>query len=319
MNKKKLLSEIQQALASGAISIEDLEKLSATQATPSKQTSLFIMLFYYLGAAIIFLGLLIFISERWSGMSSLTRLCIANGVPFIAYFSAIILVDDPKWSMLSVPFFVLFVLFLPFAFYTSFVEAYYRVVWMEQIIFGLCFLACWWVFLLYRQNLLLSFTFFYGTLLFCSIIAHSVYSVPLPWKEQYALGSLFLLSGCYTILGRSFWITTRTRFAKTLGRLGFLGMLITAIFLKYDALPIHQLWEAVLLVTIAADFYLAVRSRDAFLMILGALFLSIDIICITNQYFVRNIGWPLSLLFMGMSLIIIASVSWYLYKSGEKI
>ena len=318
-SKEQLLEELQSALSRGELTPDELKKLTQKKSFDPSSKPNFIKLGYYLGGLIIFLGLFFLINDFWFRFNNTTHILIAAGVPLMSYVCASLLMDDNQWSVAATPFFLLFSLLLPIAFYISFTETHYYIPgWFCEILLMLCTISAVWAFLLYRRLLLLVFSFIYGSLCYLALLAHWLYLIPDDWKTRYGLIGIFFMGAFYSFICYPCWIQHRPWFAKILLYFGFYTMLSAALALKSQWVHGHGVWEIIAAAVIFFDFYCAVKWRETFLLFLGALYLIFDINMITSDYFSGSLGWIASLLIGGGSLIAAANLSLFLYNRHFK-
>ena len=84
---------------------------------------------------------------------------------------------------------------------------------------------------------------------------------------------------------------------------GTLGTLGSAIGLSGFKPNTNWLWELLAPILIIAAIFSSLRLKSRSLLILGIIFLMAFIIKITGEYFTNTLGWPLSLVIIGLCLI----------------
>jgi hypothetical protein len=87
------------------------ESLDESQ-SPAR-SELFLKLFSYIGGALIFAGLGVFISMQWDSLSSFPRVLITLGSGFVAFVMGVIFSNDPRYSKAALPAFIFAFLLQP--------------------------------------------------------------------------------------------------------------------------------------------------------------------------------------------------------------
>jgi len=77
------------------------------------RSELFLKLFSYIGGALIFAGLGVFISMQWDSLSSLPRVLITLGSGFVAFVMGVIFSHDPRYAKAALPAFIFAFLLQP--------------------------------------------------------------------------------------------------------------------------------------------------------------------------------------------------------------
>ena len=124
MEKHELLEQVTKLTAQQKITLRELVKAydegrSSLESDIAKGNFIALVL-YYLGGAIIFVGIAVLISQHWDRISFLTRLFVSFGIGIIAYTIGVLLEMNRKYIAIAPAFFFIALLVLPLGFYVYF-------------------------------------------------------------------------------------------------------------------------------------------------------------------------------------------------------
>jgi len=320
LNKEEVLRQIQILAARGLVSKEEV--LSAYEAgtntaeddAVTPQTGISHIL-YYFGGAIVFLGIVVLIGQRWNTLNNFTKIFATLGSGIAAYLTGVLLGSQERFEKVSMVFHFISALVLPMGLYVTFDTAGLEVntSGLQSLIFAILTVTYLLSFWLYRKTLFIFFCIIAGTSLFFTfmdylIIDHSSFD----WEfTAYRVLSIGL---SYGILGYYF-STTRYRaltgFLLGFGVLYFLG----AALALGDWKP-HQnvFWELIYPGLVFGILFLSVYLKSKSFLTFGSIYLVAYISKITVEYFENSLGWPLSLVLIGFLLIAIGYMHFYLKK-----
>lgn len=91
----------------------DEKKQKKEREAPQSKSELILRLFTYIGGALIFAGLGIFINTIWEDIGSLPRVIITFGTGFMAYICGLVFASDQRFAKVATPAFILAFLMQP--------------------------------------------------------------------------------------------------------------------------------------------------------------------------------------------------------------
>jgi len=320
VKKEEILWQVQILAAKGLASKEEVLSAYETGANTGADDAVthplgISHILYYIGGAIVFLGIVVLISQRWSTLSDLTKILVTLGSGIAAYITGVILNSQERLEKVSVAFHFIAALVLPLGLSVTFDLAGFEVgtpglqSFISAILVATYLLSFW----VYRTTLFVFFSVVWGTWLFFSLTDYLVGGRPNYDWEFIAYRVLFTgLS--YGVLGYYF-STIRYR-ALTGFLLGFGVMYFLGAALVLGDWKPHQnvLWELLFPGLVFGVLFLSVYLRSKSFLTFGSIYLVAYISKITIEYFENSLGWPLSLVLIGLGLIAIGYLHLYLKK-----
>lgn len=317
MDKQQLLQELKAALTSGELSREDLLDL-ASQPAPApeaKHVSLS-QVMYYLGGAIVFLGIAILLGQNWEYFNPLVKVAVTLGSAFSAFLAAVLLLGYPNLKGPAQAFFLLSGLVLPLGMYVTvdklgFDVAQNSVQWVIWLVmFGL-FLAAYFKF---RIPVLALFSVLFATGLYSlsiDLVAGQNFvssDKVMQYKVLFA-GLAYLCLGYYFVQTE---LRSLTGFLYGFGVLAFLGAAMAL-----GGWDPHQnvFWELAFPFLVFGVIILSVYLKSRAFLVFGSLFLVGYIFKLTGEYFQESLGWPLALVIAGFLVML---VGYYAVSLGKK-
>lgn len=300
LDKNSLLQEIKLAAQNNIVSKKEiLETYSSGQ---SKKHPGLSAVLSYIGGAIVLLGIVIFFSQQWDVLSSLSRIFVTLGVALILYIAALLFNREAKTEVMSYGLFIVAFLLLPTGFYVSLNE-----MGLDSsstfIFFVLPSLLCAIVALasavMLKRNFFYVISIIYSTWFYYALISWIFERLDITggtWMHYIAL-----LQGVAWI-GLGYFYhkdETRKELSGFLYGFGSLVTLAVAFSLATDFLVWLWLYPVVILLFIYASVKLSSRS----FLVFGALFLIGYISYVTGKYFASSVGWPIALIFIGLAII----------------
>ncbi len=322
MNKQELLTKVQLLAHENEISeaeLVDAFTKGKMGQMPSERVPLYKRLtisevLYYIGAFIIFIGIIVLIWQNWNALSSFARVLVTLGSSIALYMAGVLLARYQKFNALSIAFHLLAGILLPLGLGVAFYESGLDIgtLGMQVSLSGLVFAVYLLSFVLFRRTLFLAFTILFGTWFYF------VGALYLLQQGAFASGSIMnylaMVAGlAYIFLGYGFSSTTRSRLSSVLYGLGIFVFLGASIALS-------GIWEILYVGFVFAAIFLSIYLRSRAFLGFGALFLMAYILKITAKYFTGSFGWPFSLVLAGCALIGIGYLTLYLnrrYISGK--
>src|SRR4051812_43083161 len=115
MDKNTTLESLKQLVHKGEISRRDVEEIfrdSKSESLTSRQIN-FSQVLYYIGAAIVLVGISVLVWQHWKEFNLLAKLLITLGSGIAAYVAAALFDQHPTAKQLSPAFFLLSAMLLP--------------------------------------------------------------------------------------------------------------------------------------------------------------------------------------------------------------
>ena len=271
MKKEQLLQQISQLSAKDGLSSEEL--LSAYKSGLKDKSDddpavsiRMVDTLYYMGGAVIFLGMFISLRQHFLEFSPLVQIIKSLGLGITAYFMGVLLVQDKNLLTVSQVFFFISALFMPYGLFILYARAGWSVVEYSTLIliFTMLFGVYLGAYLIFRKNILLLLSIIFGTLLiyvFTSMVAGIRPVALLYHLTFYQYLTLFIGIG-YTIIG---YLCSKDnnkyQLSGVLYALGAIGYLNSALVLGgWRGISLNLFWQllfpCIAFISIALSVYL---------------------------------------------------------------
>lgn len=319
MDKQEILEQIKSLAAQRAVTKEEVTAAFddgfGTKTGPTFAHKLDIAkILYYIGGAVVFLGISILVWQNWSTLGIVTKILATLGSAVAAYFVGAVFSRDEKLETVGSAFYLISALVAPIGLYVVFDNAGFDALSSstQSIISWILFATYLLSYLVFRKNVLVLFSVIFGTWLYYAFMAY-LFGKSLDWVKH--LEYLTLAAGLgYIFLGRYFSKSEKaalTGFLYGLGVLGFLG----AAFALGGWFPnTNGFWEIIFPGLVFGTIFLSVYAKSKIFLIFGSLYLMAYILKITTEYFTSGMGWPLALVVAGLMLIAVGYLSFYLNR-----
>jgi len=322
MDKQQLLQELKNSLATGEISqAEIMESLSVPKnlEAPSPISAKHVTLsqiMYYLGGAIVFLGITILLGQNWEYFNPGVKIFVTLGSAAAAYIVAVLLFNYPNLKGVSQAFFLLSGLIMPLGLYVTLDKAGMDVGSnANQVLIWLIMLVIYFAsFFRFKLTVLSLFAVIFATGLFHFIISLLVGS-SLSYDSHVYEYEAMVVSLAYLCLGYYLSQTSQkalTGFLYGFGVLGFLGSTMTLGGWSPNQ---NVFWELIYPFLVFGIIFLSVYLKSKSFLVFGSLFLVGYIFKLTGEYFSNSMGWPLALMIAGFLVML---VGYYAVKLGKK-
>lgn len=320
--KEEALQYIKNLVEQKIITKEDLNMVyeeGSNAVTSSKKLSIANIL-YYIGGAIVFLGISILIFQNWSLLGFGTKVLATFGAGIAAYLIGLLFGRDERTEAASVAFYLIFALVTPIGLYVIFNNAGYDIgsTGLQSIISGILFLACLLSYSVLRKNIFALFSIIFGTWLFFSFSSFIVGSSPYLEDLKFNEYRILIAGLSYILLGRAFsknQLVSLTGFLYGFGILAFLGAALALGGWKPEQ---NVFWELFFPVLVFGALFISVYIKSNSFLTWGTIFLMAYILKITAEYFSSGLGWPLALVIAGLAMIGVGYMSVSLRKKYFK-
>ena len=321
MNKDELLKTIEQMAYEKVVGKEELLRAFERGQKNIKVEgdlgqSKISQLLYYIGGGIVFIGIAILIGEHWVNLSNPVRILLTLGVG-IGFFTAAVLARYSKETLrLAQAFFFIAGLLLPLGLGVTFDAAGLSmgesgVQTMAALILFAGFLTAY---VIYEETVLLLFTIIFGTTLYYALTGLlEGATMRFDWRFECYRSLVIFISylclGYYYFLGRE-----RPGIMGWLLGVGSFGFLAITLALGGWKPTQSIFWELIYPFITFGFLYSSIALRNRVVLFWGAFALVAYLAKITSEYFANSIGWPLTLVLLGVIIILIGYWAVYLNK-----
>lgn len=321
--KEEVLQYIKELAGKDAIKKEEIiaafEESAVTSVVSGKAKSAGISeILYYVGGAIVFIGISIFIWQNWSQLSSFTRILSTLGSSIAAYLVGLFFIIKKKTENVALSFYLISALVMPLGLYIAFREANFDIgsTEMQSLISFILLIVYLSSLAIFRKNLFIVFSVIFSTWFFFSFTSFLVGNNPLFGNDffQYRILTVGL---AYILLGYYFYKNNRSSLTGFLYGFGIMGFLGSALFLGGWQPNQKIFWEIIFPGLVFGTLFLSVFLKSRAFLTFGTIYLMLYIIKITSEYFSGSLGWPLSLVLIGFLLI--ASGYLFIYIKNKYI
>ena len=319
MNKQQLLSLIRSGLQERVIKPEDINlilrlyKLSIPDLTniQNKKGLDFGKIFSLVGGLVVFLGFTLLVGIYWREMSSATRVASTLGVGLFVFSIASYLMISTKQRLTGLALHLISPILISYGLSILVFEviignsASYSLRLISNflislLVFGLYLAADYWI-----SSKLFSFvawiagTSTYWYFIFFMIDTLQISSVLLYENKIFAVFGLIYCSLIFGILYLSDSNISKKVFNDivTFGTVSYL--LCNVFWFLYDKLVLECLFGLILFLTI----YLSVQVNKVAILLAGIVAIVFYISYMSFRYFHNTLGWPISIIIIGLGLI----------------
>lgn len=321
MEKQTVLAEVKQLAAYKKITLRELTSAyNAGKHLPPKDISYnqatLEQIFYYLGGAIIFIGISILIGQHWASLNFFTRLMATLGSGITAYIVGALLQSYRNFAPIGQAFFLISALVLPLGCYVicqhyGFNPNHDGV---QVIISGILFAFFLISYGIFPITLFIIFNILFGTWLILSVTNFLISGDPYFANISFFSYRTLLLAVVYLLLGYHYAKQEKHTLAGVLYGIGSFVLLTTVLNLSGWKPKQNLIWEEALFILSFVIIFLSVPFKSRALLTIGTFFLIVFIGKLTAEYFVNNLGWPLALVLAGLLMIVIGYTSIRVYN-----
>jgi uncharacterized membrane protein len=308
--KQKAIDQIRAWLMDGTLDAEDLKTISHTD--HEKPQDIMVRrinlseIFYYLGGAIVFLGIVVLVGQNWDVLNGFARVALTFGVGLVFYFVGAYLVNNKISDKVSLPFFLLAGLLIPPGMYVLFdtLNIQGASIWIHTFIWGLSFIVFWFSESVFKKSILTFFTAVYGLLFFYAGTDWLFGQASTKLDYNYFAYRVLIVGLVYLIIGHFIKLESFRNVLKWLFNLVGLFMFLGASLSLGGYKPDQNLfWEMIFPFLSFGAVYLSTIKKSRIYLIVGSIFLMGYFGKITAEYFSNSLGWPITLIVMGLLMI----------------
>jgi hypothetical protein len=321
MNKDELLQELVTKISTGEMNREEVMRSlnlpvpltsEVSDVKPAHGHSFSVMqMLYGLGAVIVVVGIIIFVSQIWDDIGSFGRILVTLGLGLITTLNGSMLLRSKPDNTIGTIFHFIGGMLIPSGSMVTLNELSTGVdhPWVVASTFGV--IAVFYALLntAHKTPLLTFFGLANGTVFIYlavnAILGDSYYG----YEDIYAYLTM-LIGVNYLLLGYAFregWNKQLVSVLHFFGATGFLGAAFSQVF---DS----GMWELFYFFLVIGGVVLSVFMKSRIILIISTLFLVVHVSYITGEYFADSLGWPVSLILLGFIFIGLGYVSVNLNK-----
>ncbi len=317
MDKQHIISLIQEQLATGAISKEELialtESTSNIEANQKNSRNL-IHVFYVIGAIIAVIGVCILVAQNWDTLGLFGRLLVTLGISFVTYVAALFMRSSEQ-STISQVMFTVSAALAPLGAYVLLSEAGVEFTLVIQLLTALALTIVYGtaLFVSKRNILVLIIIGFVSWAYYALVIEAFGFDFDdniIKWAGILMGISYICIAYGYSKLLQSTDLQDKKERHAIHGLLYTVGTLSVLGF----GIFIGGIFDLIYIPLVFAAFYASTFFKSQGMLLLGALFMVIHIIKLTSKYFIDSIGWPVALIGMGFMVIGIGYLTYYVNK-----
>ncbi len=309
MNKAELLQELSAKVQAGEISREEvLRHLPSgshekNHAGSPKHATYFTVanMLYVLGAAIVVIGIMFFVSQVWDDIGSLGRIAVTLGLGLaFAAVGSMVLKNIPEDKLGTVLHCIGGSLIPGGALVTlSELSSGIDRPWVVAMTFGTICALYALLYFVHKNVVLMFFTILNGT-----FFAYLALGAVLDGQYYQNQGDLYayltmVIGASYLLLGYTFRGGWNTILIDILYFFGILGLLGAAFSQVFESIP----WQLLYVLMLLGGLFLSVFLKSRSILVMSTLFLIAHVSYITSEYFADSLGWPLSLIGLGFCFI----------------
>ena len=320
MDKQQLLDELKQMAAAGQVSQgEVLAAFTTADASSAMSKSLSLSeIMYYIGGAIVFLGIIVLGYQNWDSFNSPLRILITLGSAVAAFVIGALLYRYENLKKVSQAFFLLAGLLAPLGLNVLFKEQGIDIssdtsqaliyLLLTSIFFGSMYF--------FRQTIILFFGIIFASTLFHFIINVIVGQNLLAENYSKVWEYGMLTTGvAWMLLGYYFKDGFYKAITGALYGFGVLGFLGATIALGGWNPNQNAFWELIYPLLVFGVIFLSVYVKSKAFLVFGTIFLIAYILKLTSEYFSSGLGWPLALVLAGLAIM---AVGYYAVRINKR-
>ena len=325
MDKQELLAAVRQLSSNKQITHEELaQAFAAGQLAPAQgsdvmQSRLKLSdILYYIGGAIIFLGVAFLVGQNWDSFGSALRIFIALGSMIAAFVVAAVLHRYENFKKVAQAFFLLTGLLAPLGIEVTLKEmgldlSADSVQLLAALLMSAILLGSFYYF---KQTVLLLFGIIYSTAVFHYALSLVIGANLSYQSRETAIKYEFLVIGSvYLILGYYLLTSLQKALSGVLYSFGSLAFLGSTMALGGFSPNQNAFWELVYPLLVFGFIFASVSLKSRAMLVFGTLFLIGYIFKLTGEYFSSSLGWPLALVLAGLAII---GIGFYAVKLNKQ-
>ncbi len=310
MNNHALLQTLSEKIHTGEITRDEVMSALSHASIPVKTHSTpfsVTKLLYILGAAIVVIGILAFVSQIWNDIGSGGRITVTLGLGFIFIATGSILLKNKPQDLIGTIFHGIGGLLIPGGTLVTLSELStgQETLWPVALTFGAIFAFYLLLNAVHNTATLTFFAIANGTafvyLLVGAILDQSGYNYTfytLNHDDIYQYLTM-AVGASYLLLSHAFQKNWNAKLIGILYFFGSIALLGAAFSQVFDSVP----WQMAYFLLILGGLFLSAFLRSSIILAVSIAFLIAHFSYITSEYFADSVGWPLSLIVLGFLFI----------------
>lgn len=309
MNKEELLRELAAKVSAGEISKEEVaSRLNLSPAArhegggARKEESNFSVtkILYILGAAIVLIGIVIFVGQLWDDIPSLGRIVVTLGLGLLMAAIGSMLLKQKPGDGIGPIFHFIGGMLIPGGAMVALYEFNFlqASTWPTVISFAAIFAFYLLLNEVHKHPILTFFAIANGTafiyILMEAIIDGSYYM----HGDVYAYLTM-VIGASYLLLAHAFRDGWNRKLIGLLYFFGITGILGAGFSQVFDSIPFQIIYFFMVL----GGIFLSAYMRSTSILVMSTIFLIAHVSYITGEYFADSLGWPISLVILGFLFI----------------
>lgn len=309
MNKEELLQELSAKIATGEIGREEVTgRLNlAPAARPEaagggkrfSHISVTNML-YALGAAVVVIGIVIFVVQIWDDIGSAGRIAVTLGLGLLMTALGATLLKQKPGEYIGPVFHAIGGMLIPGGAVVTLseLEVDFVSLWPLTMTFGAIFAFYLLLNVVQKHAILTFFAIGNGTA-FIYLLVEAIAEGPFYQHEDLYAYLTMAVGLSYLLLAQAFRAGWNRELVGVLSFLGIAGFLGAAFSRVFDSVP----WQLAFFLIVLGGMFLSVYLRSRSILAVSTLFLIAHVGYITGEYFADSLGWPISLVILGFVFI----------------
>jgi hypothetical protein len=320
MTKDEVLQEVRRLSREGAITSTELSRAyegGQGQVTVRREHVGLAEILYYIGGAIVFIGIVVLVAQQWDSLSNFSQILVTLGSGIAAYVTGLLLTRYPQTRGVGTAFYFISALLLPLGLAVTFDQANYNIgtARIQSIMAAILLATYLFSRLVLKAKIFTIFSIIFGTWFFYSFVTMFVQNATSFYDTLKFYEYLTLVTGLsYILLGYYFAQTAERGLTGVLYSFGLLGLLSSTLSLGGWTPNQNIFWEVIFPGLALVIVFLSIQLKSKAFLTLGSIFLMAYILKITAEYFSNSLGWPVALVFAGLVLIGIGYLTFYLNR-----
>jgi hypothetical protein len=319
MDKEQLIQSIKETAAEGNITKAEILEAFNQGKTSKKSDALtwdISKTLYFIGAAIVFIGIGVFAGQKWDVLNNLSRIILTLGVALGCYITGVILSHYKRIELIGQSFYFISMLLMPIGLHVTFDIAGLDIgtYQIQALLSGILLTYFLLSFIIFKKHIFTVFNVVFGTWFFFAISNYLIKLNPYFSGSTFNEYRILLVGLSYLFLGYFFSLKEKVVYSRLLYSFGVVGFLGAAFSLGGYEPSQSILWEVIYPGLIFGLIFLGIYLKTRVFLTFSSMFLFAFITKITIEYFADSIGWSLSLIVIGLSLIAIGYLAIYLNR-----
>lgn len=276
---------------------------------------------YYIGGAIVFLGIAIFLAQNWATIGFATKVLSTLGAGIAAYIVGVLFTSNEKTETAGSAFYLISALVTPVGIGVIFDNAGFDTssYGAQSLISGILLATYLLSYFVFQKNVFTLFSILFGTWFFFSFTSFLMGGGPFYQDWEFYEYRVLVIGLSYMLLGYTFSKNERSPLSGFLYGFGILGFLGAALALGGWEPNQNIFWELIYPGLVFGALFLSVYIKSKAFLTWGTIFLMAYILKITSEYFSSGLGWPLALIIAGLAMIGVGYMSISIKRKYFKI